>query len=101
MNAEICLRDRPFTTLSGVRAITMMTSAAGPLVHQSFSPLRSQASPSSVGVAIVCMRAGSLPASGSVNAKADTSPPAMRGRYLAFCSSEPNSFKGVGTPMLW
>ena len=38
-HAVICWRDRPLTTLSAVRAMTTSTSAMGPFVHHSFSPL--------------------------------------------------------------
>ena len=87
--------------LSGVRAITTMTSAMVPLVHHSFSPLIRYASPSSVSVAVVCIRAGSLPTSGSVSAKALISPATNRGKYFCFCSGVPNSLSGCGTPMDW
>ena len=40
MNAVICFFGFPFTIASGVRAITTISSARVPLVHQSFSPLR-------------------------------------------------------------
>ena len=80
MNAEMRVRARGPSSWSGVRAITMRMSATGPLVHQSFSPSRMYASPSSVGVAVTRIRAGSLPTSGSVRAKAESSPPASRGR---------------------
>ena len=46
MNAVICLRLLPFTTASGVRAITRNSSARVPFVHQSFSPLRMNSLPS-------------------------------------------------------
>jgi hypothetical protein len=54
-----------------------------------------------VGVAVVDMRAGSEPTSGSVRANADTAPLAQRGRYFFFCSSVPNILTGCGTPMDW
>ena len=101
MNAVICLRSRPFTTFAGVRAITTSSSATVPFVHQSFSPLRMNASPSSVGTAVVCRFAGSEPTSVSVSANADTAPAARRGKYFFFCSSVPNSFSGCGTPIDW
>ena len=71
----------PFTpSLAGVRAMTTMISDRGPLVVQSFSPFRMKAFPSSVGVAVVAMFAGSDPTSGSVSAKAERAPLARRGR---------------------
>ena len=70
------------TTLSGVRAITTNSSARVPFVHQSFSPLMMKCSPSSVGVAVVRMFAGSDPASTSVSANAEIAPFARRGKYL-------------------
>jgi hypothetical protein len=101
MNAVICLRGLPLTTLSGVRAITTRRSARVPLVHQSFSPLMMKCLPSAVGVAVVDMLAGSLPASTSVNANAVMAPFAMRGKYFFFCSSVPKRLSGWGTPMDW
>ncbi len=50
---------------------------------------------------MVCIRAGSLPTSGSVNKKALTLSYATCGRYLRFCSSVPNTFNGSGTPIDW
>ena len=47
MNAVICLRSLPFTIFGGVFAITTSTPALIKLVHQSFSPLRMKAEPSS------------------------------------------------------
>jgi hypothetical protein len=101
MNAVICFRGLPFTMASGVRAMTTNSSARVPLVHQSFSPLRMKALPSSVGVAEACMFAGSLPASTSVSAKADMAPLASRGKNVRFWSSVPNSFSGCGNPIDW
>ncbi len=43
-----------------VRAITTISSATVPLVHQSFSPFSTQCVPSSDSTAVVRMRAGSL-----------------------------------------
>ncbi len=85
----------------GSRAITTSSSARVPFVHQSFSPLRMKCFPSSVGVAVVRMFAGSEPASVSVSANAEIAPFAMRGKKRRFCSSVPNSLSGCGTPMLW
>ncbi len=99
MKALMGFRDRP--SGAGVRAMTTMRSARGPLVVQSFSPLRIQWLPSSVGSAVVEMLAGSEPTSGSVRAKAESAPAASRGRYFFFCSSVPNWRRGPGTPMLW
>jgi hypothetical protein len=82
-----------------VRAITTSSSAIGPFVHQSFSPFRMYALPSSVGTASQRMRAGSLPTSGSVSAKPEIAPFASRGRYFCFCSGVPNIFSGCGTPI--
>jgi len=90
---------RPLPSRAGVRAMTTSSSAIGPLVHQSFSPLRMNALPSSVGSAVALIRAGSLPTSGSVSANAVIAPRAIRGRYFFFCSSVPNSFRGWGTPI--
>jgi hypothetical protein len=84
-----------------VRAITTSSSAMVPLVHQSFSPLRMKASPSSVGSAVVVMAAGSEPTSLSVSAKAEMAPFASRGRYFSFCSGVPNILSGCGTPIDW
>ena len=47
------------------------------------------------------MLAGSDPTSGSVRAKAESAPPAARGRYFRFCCSVPKRTSGVGTPMDW
>jgi hypothetical protein len=101
MNAVICFRGFPLTILSGVRAITTSSSARVPLVHQSFSPLMTKCLPSGVGVAVVTMFAGSLPASTSVSANAVIAPLAMRGKYLRFCSSVPKRVSGCGTPIDW
>ena len=94
MKAVICWRVFPPMARSGVLAITTNSSAAGPFVHHSFSPLRRNAAPSSTGVAVVPIFAGSDPTSGSVSAKADTAPRASRGRYWRFCSSVPKSLSG-------
>src|SRR5690606_41958183 len=63
-----------FPSFDGVRAITTMISATGPFVHQSFSPFRMYAWPSSVGSAVALILAGSEPTSGSVSANAETAP---------------------------
>src|SRR6266480_3503207 len=73
MNAVICLRSLPFTIFGGVFAITTSTPALIKFVHQSFSPLRINAEPSSVGSARRLMFAGSEPAFHSVRAKAEIS----------------------------
>ena len=99
MNAVICSFDFPFTIFGGVLAMTTMTPAFVPLVHQSFSPLRMKCFPSGVGSAWVAIAAGSEPTSISVRANAEISPRATRGRYLRFCSSVPNRISGCGTPM--
>ncbi len=57
--------------------------------------------PSSVGVAVVRMFAGSEPASTSVSAKAEMAPFARRGKYFFFCSGVPKSLSGCGTPIDW
>jgi len=101
MNAVICRRSRPSTTFDGVRAMTTSSSATVPFVHQSFSPFRMNAWPSSVGTALVSMAAGSEPTFASVRAKAEIAPFARRGKYRFFCSSVPKSFSGWGTPMDW
>ena len=85
----------------GVSAMTAITSAIRPLVHQSFSPLMMKCLPSSVGVAVVSILRGSEPTLGSVRAKADIAPSANMGKYFFFCSGVPKSFSGWGTPMLW
>ena len=77
-NAVIGLRLDPAG--AGVLAITMMISARGPFVVQSFSPFRIQWLPSSESSAVVDMLAGSEPTSGSVSANADSAPFASRGR---------------------
>ena len=61
MNAVTCGISLPFFIFGGVRAITTSSSAIVPFVHQSFSPLMMNASPSSVGTAVVVSAAGSLP----------------------------------------
>jgi hypothetical protein len=99
MKAVICFFSRPFTMTEGVRAMTTSSSATVPLVHQSFSPLRIQCSPSSLGTAVVAICAGSDPTPGSVRAKAEMAPFASRGKYFFFCSSVPKSLSGWGTPM--
>src|SRR2546430_15513917 len=71
MNAVICRFSLPFTTLDGVRAVTTTNSALFPLVHHSFSPLSTHASPSAVGTAVVSRAAVSEPTPGSVTAKAE------------------------------
>ena len=85
----------------GVLASTTNRPARVPLVHQSFSPLMMKCSPSGAGRAVVVMRAGSLPTSVSVSAKAEISPWAQRGRNICFCSSVPKTIRGCGTPMDW
>ena len=101
MKAVICRRSRPFTTFDGVRAITTSSSAMVPFVHHSFSPFRIQLSPSSLGTAVASIAAGSDPTPGSVSANAEIAPRASRGKYFFFCTSEPNSLSGWGTPMDW
>src|SRR5262249_9356 len=101
MNAVICFLDLPLTIFDGVRAMTIMTPALVPFVHQSFSPLSIKYFPSSVGSACVCMAAGSDPTPVSVSANAEISPLATRGRNFRFCSSVPNRINGCGTPMDW
>ncbi len=98
IKALIGLRFEP--SGAGVRAITTMSSARGPLVVQSFSPFRIQCKPSSESFAVVDMLAGSEPTSCSVSAKADSAPFASLGKYFSFCSSVPNFMSGPGTPML-
>ncbi len=101
MNAVICRFSFPLTVLDGVRAITTISSAFVPLVHHSFSPFRIHAFPSSLGVAIVSIAAGSDPTPGSVSANAEMAPLARRGKYRCFCSAEPNILSGCGTPIDW
>ncbi len=57
--------------------------------------------PSSVGVAVDDIRAGSDPTSGSVSRNAVIAPAAHRGRNRCFCCSVPNILTGSGTPMDW
>ena len=85
----------------GTTAITTTSSAITPLVVHSFTPSRTYASPSSVGTAVLPIRAGSLPTSGSVSRNAVMAPAAQRGRYSCFCSGVPNTLTGSGTPMDW
>jgi hypothetical protein len=87
--------------LGPVRAITTITSATVPLVHQSFSPLRTQCFPSSLNTALVDSPAGSLPTPVSVSANAEIAPLASMGKYFFFCASVPNSLRGTGTPIDW
>ncbi len=79
MNAVICRRGLPFTTRSGVRAITTNSSAQVPLVVHSFSPFSTQCEPSSLGSACDARLAGSEPTSTSVSANAEMAPLASRG----------------------
>src|SRR5256885_1348731 len=90
MNAVICRFSFPLTVLDGVRAITTISSALVPFVHHSFSPFRIHAFPSSLGVAIVSIAAGSDPTPGSVSANAAMAPLARRRKYRCFCSAEPH-----------
>src|SRR3954451_21281399 len=83
MNALICLRSLPFTMFGGVFAITTRTPALIRFVHQSFSPLRIHAVPSSERFAVRLMFAGSEPAFISVNANAEISFRDTRGKYFA------------------
>src|SRR4029453_10630380 len=101
MDALICLRSLPLTIFDGVRAITTSTPAFTPFVHQSFSPFRMNSEPSAVGSAFKLSVAGSEPACVSVNANAEISPAATRGRYFFFCSSVPNKSSGCATPIDW
>src|SRR5919197_386984 len=101
MNAVICLRSLPLTIFDGVRAMTTSTPALTPLVHQSFSPFKTNSEPSSVGSAFRLSVAGSEPACVSVNANAEISPDATRGRYFSFCSSVPNNNNGCATRIDW
>ena len=81
--------------------MTTNRSARVPFVHQSFSPFRMKCDPSSDGVAVVDMFAGSEPASTSVSANALIAPFARRGKKRRFWSSVPNSVSGCGTPIDW
>src|ERR1700677_2342471 len=101
MKAVICFFSRPLTIFEGVRAMTTMTSATRPLVHQSLVPLITQLLPSGERVAEVDNPAGSEPASGSVKAKAEMAPLANMGKYFFFWASLPNNLRGWGTPMDW
>jgi hypothetical protein len=57
--------------------------------------------PSSVGVAVDSIRAGSEPTSGSVRRNAETAVLETRGSHSRFCSSEPASLRGSATPIDW
>ena len=57
--------------------------------------------PSSVSVAVLSIRAGSDPTSGSVSRNAEIAPAAQRGRNRCFCSGVPTSLTGSGTPIDW
>ncbi len=77
------------STPSSLVAHTIATSAMPPFVIHIFVPLTIQSEPSRR--AWVLMRAGSLPASGSVRPKQPTtSPRAIGGSQRCFCSSLPN-----------
>jgi hypothetical protein len=95
-NAVMPPRD---VSVFGTRAITTSSSATTPFVVHSLTPSRTKWSPS--GVAVIRSRAGSEPTSGSVSRNALIAPRAQRGRYCRFCSSDPNSFNGSGTPIDW
>ena len=72
-----------------MRAQTIARSATLPFVIHIFVPESTQSSPSRR--AVVRMRPGSEPTSGSVRPKQPiTSPRAIRGSQRSFCSSEPN-----------
>ncbi|GIU92623.1 MAG: hypothetical protein KatS3mg011_1529 [Acidimicrobiia bacterium] len=74
---------------SSVRAHTIATSAIDPLVIHIFRPSNTQSPPTRL--ARVRIPPGSEPASGSVNPKQPiTSPEAIRGSQVCFCSSDPN-----------
>ena len=85
----------------GTRAMTTSSSATTPFVVHSFTPSRRYAVPSSVSVAVLSMRAGSDPTSGSVSRNAEMAPAAHRGRKRSFCSGVPTSLTGSGTPIDW
>ena len=75
-------------TPSGVLAQITARSAIPPLVIQDLDPSITQSDPTRR--AVVRMEEGSLPASASVKPKQPTtSPLAMRGSHLAFCSEDP------------
>src|SRR5207237_3031688 len=86
INAVICLRSLPFTIFGGVFAITTNTPALIKFVHQSFSPFRMKAEPSSVGSARKLMLAGSEQAFHYVRAKAEILWRATLVRYYFLCS---------------
>ena len=79
---------------SGTQAMTTSSSAMTPFVVQSFTPSMRYAVPSAVGVAVLAMRAGSDPTSGSVRRKAETAPAAQRGepRLLLLGADELDRF---------
>ena len=81
--------------------MTTSSSATTPLVVHSFTPSTRYAVPSSVSVAVLSIRAGSDPTSGSVRRKAEIAPAAQRGRKRSFWSSVPTSLTGSGTPIDW
>ncbi len=82
MKAVICFFSFPFTIFGGVWAMTTMSSACVPLVHQSFSPLMIQPLPSGDFTAVVCIFAGSEPTPGSVRANAEMAPLAQARQVL-------------------
>jgi len=98
MNAVIPPLD---SSVLGTTAMTITTSAIAPFVAQSFVPFTTKPEPSSVGTALVVMRAGSDPTSGSVSRKAEMWVLATFGSHSRFCSSEPNMRSGSGSPMDW
>ena len=74
---------------SPVLAITTITSLDLPWVIQHLVPFNTQSSPSRT--AVVCILPASLPVLGSVNPQAPIHvAEASFGKYLCFCSSEPN-----------
>ena len=78
--------------VASVRAKTVNTSANPALVIHCLVPLRMKPLPSAVGTAVLWMLPASLPAPGSVRAKAANSRPAASGGSTRrFCSSVPNS----------
>ena len=81
--------EMPFVPFEGsVMAKTMYISASLPLVIKIFEPFRTYSSPSKT--ALVACPEASVPAFGSVSAKAPSFSPLARGfKYSSFCAGVP------------
>ena len=89
--ASTMMADIPFSPAAGfVRANTTSTPARLPPEMKHLVPLSTYSLVSVSRMAVVWARAASLPAPGSVRAKAPSSPPLVRrGRYFCFWASVP------------